>query len=414
MTNEPINERYLKEQQGKPSATIPETIRMLEIAKSAFQNMPEQDEQVYQDMKDRFPATDEPLNIEGSAALLQAINEISEKKFDFIIPLKDIEITDFPLLAKTNSREVRFNIKEADTKNVMGTAVSTYGARKQFLDLAFSGNTFAERGFKRDATSEIIADFNELIKKAKPDEKYRFRLIQTGELSSNEYLLRSVSTKEGYKVYDNGVVLYMSLRAISDFSQRANKLFYVENAHVTDSRLDADFRSASAQKLNHDVSVQIGIHVSNSEIADSSATFTVIYWITNKKQTITLADGPLFSINHHYTSASIAAELRKALSLNERSTSIYKAVNEAQMYSPVDEISLEKIFQSLIRSTQKLPKNYRNQLENLKEIATQESYSLLQLFGKLQTLADETKDEDVIWYIRIRLNKFLKKEYGRS
>lgn len=215
----------------------------------------------------------------------------------------------------------------------------------------------------------------------------------------------------GYKVYDNGVVLYMSLRALADFANKTGKGFYVENAHVSDSRLDIDFRSVSARKLNHDVSVQIGIHVSNSEIADKSATFSVMFWVTNKKRTITLSDGPLFTINHHYTSASISNELKKVNTLNERATSIYKAVNEAQMYNPVDETSLEKIFYNLHRSTQKLPKDYRNQLDILKDVAINESYSLLKLFDKIQTLAAETNDDDVIWDIRIRLNKFLKKQY---
>lgn len=411
MTHEPINERYLDNQKGNTSATVSETLEMLEIAKSSFQKMPKQDEQVYQDMKARFPVTNKQLNIEGSAALLQAMNDTSKQKFDFIIPLKDVKITDFPLPAKTGSREVRIEIKEADTPDMMGTAVSTYRARKQFLDLVFSGNTFAENGFKRDAVSEIIAAFNELIKKSADDEQYRFRLIRTDELSPNEYLLRSVSTKGGYKVYDNGVVLYMSLRALADFANKTGKGFYVENARVSDSRLDIDFRSVSARKLNHDVSVQIGIHVSNSEIADKSATFSVMFWVTNKKRTITLSDGPLFTINHHYTSASISNELKKVNALNERATSIYKAVNEAQMYNPVDETSLEKIFYNLHRSTQKLPKDYRNQLDILKDVAINESYSLLKLFDKIQTLAAETNDDDVIWDIRIRLNKFLKKQY---
>lgn len=406
MIDTPINERRIRHQSDKTSATVHDVFAMLEREESAFRQKGPEDQQNYKELLGQFTESNNSLGIEGSKRLITAFNEINDQKADYVVPLKDIQVIDFPQSGHTGKRELEFELLSYDHQGKVATAFTIYEARKQFLDKTFKANKHYEELFDRDATEFAINSIRKLIEQY-PDDKYRFRFVIAESEEKEQYYLRAVVDPKRYHIYDNGAILFLSLLGMERYSRDSKQLFYVDSAVLTESKINLSLKSRQKILLDNGVSIRIGVTIRNSEIADESAEFIFIYWISYQGKTITLIDRPLFKINHGYTAATNAKELQNLDEIANRTNEVYEAVNIAKVYNPMEAGSLEHLFSSLLHAGSALSNKYRSKVTQFRFEVVQNTYSLFELFDKLESFADDLDDDQVIWEIRARLSKYL-------
>ncbi|WP_125705672.1 hypothetical protein [Lacticaseibacillus daqingensis] len=409
MSVDSVEHRQLGNQIGGKSASIAEVFEMLRKYKELFPQMTANDQKIFEEMLKLFPISDENLNIAGSKAVLDVFNELNTVKEDYVIPAKDFEISDFPRSSGDSRIEMAFKCWEPDHKGIFAEGTTIYDARKQYLDKSYKMNTFAEAQIEEGNTL-LILETLEKLRGITPDRAFKFRFLRKGKQEDGKLLLRSVVGDQSYKNYDNCEVLFLALMGAYQYAKEQHVNFYVSSLDVTDSKMDLLLLSQDTTELEGGVHAQVGLAIRNSEIADGSANFELLYKLDYRESTVTLSDSSVFTINHGWRLETIAERLKNLSRLHEASNQVFLAVNAAKLYEPASDASLAKIFNPLLRSKSILTEKTREEVVKLRTEAetADQVETLLILFSKLEDLAAATNNQEVIWTIREALSKYIR------
>lgn len=239
-----------------------------------------------QDICKVFKISDSELKITGSREAIRYFLNISNKKYDYILSLNNIDSIDFIRESSYNSDEsylLRFNVIDEETKKILIPGVlSYYDSKKKFLDLYFSMAKYGDFALHHDSKDLILSDISTLRQKASiANKEVKFRFIDDDK--ENKTYLRGLVGSEGYKNYDNAIVFYIALVKINEFAKQVKSSFRISNMIVTDSKINLFFSEVGTVNISKNISISTGIKVSNSELGDGAAIFKMFYTIHNKQ-----------------------------------------------------------------------------------------------------------------------------------
>ena len=399
--------KHISKDEAVEYADVRETVDLLDQGIIQYDNSAKKNQKEFQDgvRKSIYLKNDgEKLSIKGSKNVIEAFNEISKNKYDNIVELKDLGTIEFFRGSNNSKYEVKLNVLSNDgSKEISTTAETIYDGSENFLDKLFKINKFASFSLGIDG-EEMIKDNIEFVKSKKPDTSFRFRFIE----DKDKVYLRAVVTKDRYKLYDNNIILYIALVIIENYSLSNNSKFYVDNFHISDSKLYLSLLSSNPIKLGKGISIDTGIQISNSEISDGSVKFNFIYKINNGRHQFSVLRDEVLKIDHGWRTGKIEDELSKINDLSELTNGVIKAINIVKLTSKPTNSVLFAIFDNLSKSRSKTLTSYKGSFESLRnsEEIVNNTVSLLDLFCKVDQIIDDD-DIDAKTFISSKFNYFI-------
>lgn len=316
-------------------------------------------------------------NIRGSKELIDLYNSFDDEKMDLTIPLSDINFVGF-----FHDNQMILNIDDWN-------AIGTYSFTSNFLDSLFSLNKFSTFCFshnEKDLLSENISKL--MITQKNQFRQYRF--LKEGE----SWLLRGL-TSVSYKNYDNNIAIYLALHSLHNYAEAHNVVLYVENGYISDSNIDITFKQEGKYKIDKNISVEIGIRLTNNELTEGKLSMEFIYFISdNKNHKFKAIGDTVVGINHSFKAVTIDQKLNNLKELSKYTDEIIHHISSIKNINKLDRDQLYVIFNKLSRAkNSEISSASREKIDNLyKDEVTDNTYSLIELFGKISSI-DTTINE---------------------
>ncbi|HFI0920993.1 hypothetical protein Q3F28_08380 [Enterococcus faecium] len=350
-------------------------------------------------MKNEIDFIDNECNVKGSREIIELFKLITLKKSDEIISSKDIKLVGFD----DEDQLILGVIKKDNQEEIAYTATGIYSFSTTFLDQLFCLGKFYNfclQTGQKDLLRETIVY---LLEKSQENEKqYRF----INGKNEGEHYLRTITSSNRYKNYDNNIVLYLSLNAIHQYSKKMNNPSYIDYAKITDSSLDVRVMLTKTIALGKNYEVEIGIQVSNSEIREQSILFELIYTIKDKSGNKATAIGnKILDVTHAMRIDTVRSRLTRFDELDHSSKDFVKGIDIARLNTKLDEQKLHVIFDKLSRTRKNgLNSHAKREMDKIAEETAKNTYTLLELFNKLENI-DTTIDEKK--YLQMKFTDFL-------
>ncbi|WP_057000226.1 hypothetical protein [Carnobacterium maltaromaticum] len=334
-------------------------------------------------------------NIEGSNELIELFKKTNLYKYDYKLPLDNIKYK----MYKDNEITLEFKIQNDDDDTTLTfDAVGHYHFTDDFLDSQFQLKNFANY-CRNNNQKELLDTILEKLLSTTKNSTRQYRFIEPRE---NEILLRGITSTQ-YKIYDNDLIIYISLNALNLYSERTKNKLYIKNATISDSKMNVSINMKNKYTIDKDTKVEVGVRVHNNEIKEGSFSIEFIYTLIDKDNVKADAIGDkVISIPHRLKAETIKTKLTEINNLDVFTTDIISAIKAVNTSKKLSDEQLYKIFNDLSHATQKLSKNTRTQINKLD--VTNNTLSLIKIFNKLEDIAS-TVDEKT--FIQSKLNEFI-------
>ncbi|MHA5112426.1 hypothetical protein R5P82_05970 [Oenococcus oeni] len=178
-------------------------------------------------------------------------------------------------------------------------------------------------------------------------------------------------------------------------SREIDKKFLVDYFFVSDSKMEIFFLEDTPTKIDKDVSIRTGIHISNSEIADGAAVFEMTYKISSGNKKITFLSDDIAKVNHGYNPKTISEGLENIANFNIMRKDIINAVKAINWSSTISDKVLYELISLVGHLGNNIPKKVRDKMKSeLNAIKTaKKTTNLLEVFNKLGQVVDEESSE---------------------
>lgn len=355
-------------------------------------------------VKQAFPIKNNTINIEGSQEALNTFKNITNRKIDRELTPLDLHAIAF---SKNNGiNQMSFTIDGKKT-------TTCYQAKKEFLNTNYNLNDYADFLLDRQENSILHNTLSEAMQsKNIHPKKAIYRFIE----DDHKQYLRSIVSSGRYKFYDNPVVFYMGLASVNNLAVKLNKMFYVENLIVTDSKLWVSFLEREATKIGKGITIQTGILLKNSELGDGAARFTAYYLIRdNKGNVVKGLDEQIANINHGYSPLSIEQGFHNLTNYSVNRNNIIiaaKKINWTQILTQEDVMAImDLISYHLGNNISHTTKIKLNQTLNSVDVV-KKTYHLMDVFGKLQSFID-TNDKRIQLILEAKFSNWLQRYFSK-
>lgn len=334
-------------------------------------------------------------NIEGSDELIELFKKTDLYKYDYKLPLDNIKYK----MYKDKEITLEFEIQnEDDDTSLTFDAVGHYHFTDDFLDSLFQLKNFAN--YCRNNNQKKLLDT--VLKKLLLTTKSNTRQYRFIEPKENEILLRGI-TSTHYKIYDNDLIIYISLNALNLYSEKTKNKLYIKNATISDSKMNISINMKNKYPLDNGTQIEVGVRVYNNEIKEGSFAIEFIYTLIDKDNIKADAIGDkVISIPHRLKAETIKTKLSEISNLDVFTTDIINAITSVNTSKKLSNEQLYKIFNDLSHATKKLSTNTRTQINKLN--VTNNTLSLIKIFNKIEDIAS-TVDEKT--FIQSKLNEFI-------
>lgn len=387
-------------------ATANEVKEILTLAKKDFNDISSDQEKLIENVGRLFKDVNGTLKINGSKKAVQVFNKMRNRKYDMIIPNKEFRVIGFPDIGKGFEMKARILAKGSD--ELAFEATTMYGAMDAYLDKMAQMHRYARNVLNKEAESIILTDIEKLVA-LNPDKKFKYRFISDGDPAedSSEFYLRSVVTPKSYKLYDNGLVLYLGLMAVNNYALTGDVNFHVVDFQLTDSKMELYLLENNSKTLKGNVKVETGILISNSEIADGSVHFDLFYKISNGDKTVRLTGDEILSFAHSWNNKIIKEKLDGLSKLNDLVKDVYDVAEEAKFSKKIGDEVLTKIFNGFNHS-KNLPMDLKTKLKNERDTANN-TETLLSVLSRIEEISSKY-GEDTNLFIQAKLHELLVKK----
>lgn len=345
-----------------------------------------------------------PINcsVDGSKEVIQLFKEIKNKKYDEEISTKEIRLVGF-----TDKQQIILGFVNRDNpEEIAYTATGIYSFDNAFLDDLFCLDKFAGYCLRTNQKDLLIDNIKYLLDNSQAVTK-KYRFIEGKK--ENEVYLRAL-TSSRYKNYDNNIVLYLSLNAMHRYSEKMKNTAYIERAFITDSSLVMYVKLKNKISLGKRYQVEIGIKISNSEIREGVVLFELIYTIVDKNGMKSTAIGDsILKVKHSLNMQTVKKRMSILNDLEPLSKDFINGIDEARLVRKLDADQLNVIFNKLAGPrTKGVGSEVKKELNRISNDITENTYSLLELFNKLETIEASVDDRT---YIQRRFSDFLTKGF---
>lgn len=156
--------------------------------------------------------------------------------------------------------------------------------------------------------------------------------------------------------------------------------------------------------------MEIGINVSNSEIREGVVLFELVYTIIDKKGIRSTAIGDsVLKVKHNLNADTVKNRMKVFNNLEKLSKDLISGIDEARLAKKLDADQLSVIFDKLAGArTKGLGMNAKQELNKMSKEVSENTYSLLELFNKLESI-DATVDD--MTYIQRKFSEFVTKGF---
>lgn len=357
---------------------------------------------ISESVKKEINFLNDECNVKGSKEVIQLFQQIKNKKSDENISTKDIKLIGFD-----EENQLILGILDRDIPDeVAYTATGIYSFSSTFLDQLFCLDKFSGYCFKTAQKDLLIENIVYLLENSEEKEK-QYRFIN-GKKEGEHYLRALTSSR--YRNYDNNIILYLSLNAMHRYSERMKNPAYVERAFITDSSLDMSVKLKNTISLGKKYQVEIGINVSNSEIGEGVVWFELIYTIIDNKGVRSTAIGDsVLKVKHSMKVETVKNRMKVFNDLENLSKRVISGIDEVRLTKKLDSDQLSMIFDKLAGARAKgLGVSAKQELNTMSKEVTENTYSLLELFNKLENI-DATVDDRT--FIQKKFSEFLTKGF---
>lgn len=185
---------------------------------------------------------------------------------------------------------------------------------------------------------------------------------------------------------------------------------YIEQAFITDSSLVMNVKLKNKLSLSKRYQVEIGIKISNSEIREGAVLFDLIYTIVDSNGTrSTVIGDSILDVRHNLNMQMVKRRLRLLDDLETKSKDFLQGIDEARLTEKLDADQLSVIFNKLAGPRVRgVGAEVRQELNRISGDITENTYSLLELFNKLEAIDASVDDKT---YIQRRFSDFLTKGF---
>lgn len=339
------------------------------------------------ELKETFPAI-ALSNINGSLNVITAFQSINNAKFDLDLTLSSIYNFDFAEIANAytpDSNTLKFDVINSELNNTPFGTNTIYKAKEQFLDMFFQINRHASFLLSINSKDELLNHLNNVrVNKSINAKTCTLRFIEDNNLTH----LRAVVSSNGYKRYDNALVLYIGFISINSLSVPMS----ITSFEISDSTLHIELLEDEKHEIDANTFVQMSVIIKNSELADGAATFTAAYHISNKQNAkFTVLEDDIAKINHRYGLQIIKNNLSGLKKIKEKRTDILSAVNKIAWSKEITPNDIMTFTSLITHLGTNIPKSVKNELHNTINSldAINKTYKLIEIFDKFNEVIEK-------------------------
>ncbi|MGL4570795.1 MAG: hypothetical protein ACRCVJ_07000 [Clostridium sp.] len=336
---------------------------------------------------------EEFINIEGSYNLIETYKRIEEKvcKVDIIERLGNVRY----IGKSEESDNIIFNI------NNEYIAECIYNARNDFFQGLFEIDKFLNFCFKARLDDLISYNIKYLMEEF-PDKERQYRLIK----ERDRWCIRSVTSSNKYKNYDNKLVLYMSLYILHKLGVEKDINFKVSEYYLSDSSMRLFFEERKEYILDDNNTLNFGLLIKNSEIKNESFTVDLYYKIINKENKdigfIGIHDfkEKLFSVKHNISEKSLISKFNNILDIEKYKNEVLAYVDDIINADELTDVILDRIVNEVVKVKNKFTLETREEIRKLKDQQFAErSIKLMDALNKINMLDLDIDEKIYLQYI---------------
>lgn len=334
-----------------------------------------------------FIGKDMECNVIGIKNLIEKYYSVDSEKMDLLIPLSEIGYIGF-----YHNEEIILSF-ENNTWNAKGT----YNFTSDFLDSLFSMNKYARFCLNAELKELIAYNLeNQLI--ARKDEIRQYRFL----MKNDEMLLRGITSKN-YRNYDNHIAIYLISHALHKYSKLTKKQVFLQNATVTDSDLTATFIVNENIKISNNLYLSTGIILKNNELGKGSFRIEYTYRLSNSDYNFSAIGQKVMGLNHNASTKRVEDEIGKLSILGQLEKETINYIRQIKNIDKLDREQLSLIFLKLSR-VRELTEGTKNKIEEVRQELVDNTYSLLEVFGKLDKIQTKIDEKE---FIQITFNELI-------
>ncbi|MEG1002350.1 hypothetical protein [Clostridium sp.] len=336
---------------------------------------------------------EEFINIEGSYNLIETYKRIEAKvcKVDIIERLGNVRY----IGKSEESDNIIFNI------NNEYRAECIYNARNDFFQGLFEIDKFINFCFKARLDDLISYNIKYLMEEF-PDKERQYRLIK----ERDRWCIRSVTSSNKYKNYDNKLVLYMSLYILHKLGVEKDINFKVSEYYLSDSSMRLFFEERKEYILDDTNTLNFGLLIKNSEIKNESFTVDLYYKIINKENKdvgfIGIHDfkEKLFSVKHNISETSLISKFNNILDIEKYKNEVLAYIDDIINADELTDVILDRIVNEVVKVKNKFTLETREEIRKLKDQQFAErSIKLMDALNKINMLDLEIDEKIYLQYI---------------
>lgn len=333
---------------------------------------------------DQFGSGNDELKIVGAKTLLNEFDNLAAQKYDFLEKYGKVNF-----LAINEDKQIclRFPNQEKEKDGSCLEAHGIYNFFNDFLE-PFGITKYIDYCLNHGYQDLITENITQLLSRSSKQIK-QFRLLRDKD---DHWGIRAL-TSEGYKNYDNGVVLYLSLLCIHKYALQNKVSFRINEAYLTDSFMHVFIEQTTPIEIPGIGTVYFELAVSNGEIRNYKFQIELRYRIvnTNSEDVLSaISNEPLFRIIHSAKPTTIRNDLNKFSELNshkERLISFIKSLVKINTLTNDATYNLLLDLVSSIKASKDISSHTKTEfIKFQKEYIIQNTISLFELFGKLKTI----------------------------
>ncbi|WP_258297865.1 hypothetical protein [Paenibacillus peoriae] len=248
-----------------------------------------------------------------------------------------------------------------------------------------------------DHLGVLLQNFEYWFKTVKPEEPVLIRTV----IEDGKKIVRCFATPS-YKPIDNHALLYIALWAL----EQLNTPFRLALSRIDHSSMKLDFLSDEELLIEGIGHLSYGFTLVNSENKEKTVGFYPTFDLTNKDGTSAtlIMDKPITIVHRGKTMAPILRSLQEVNDIRNHLDWVIKIIKIAHK-TKIDDVFAFKVQQEIIKIVG--VRQFDRFANKFTEISSNNTYNLLQFFGRLGEL--DLSDEDQAIKVKIMFWKFLDK-----
>lgn len=340
---------------------------------------------------DQFGYENDELKIAGVETLLTEFDNLAAQKYDFLEEYGKVNF-----LSIDEDKKICLSFPNQEKEND-GSCLEAHGIYNFFNDFLepFGITKYIDYCLKNGYHDLITENITQLLTRNSKQIK-QFRLLRDED---DHWGIRAL-TSEGYKNYDNGVVLYLSLLCIHKYALQSKVSFRINEAYLTDSFMHVFVEQTTPIEIPGIGTVYFELAVSNGEIRNYKFKVELRYRVvnTNSEDALSaISNESLFNIIHSAKPATIRNDLSEFSELNSYKERLILFIKSLVKINTLSEDATYELLSDLvtsIKASKYISSHTKTEFtEFQKKYIVQNTISLFELFGKLKTIRTDMDEK---------------------